>query len=134
MGSDRDKDEKMVPKKKKKKIIRKKKAVKTGVMLGIQKMSTADLYSLYLFVSNDANNRGFGVTSPDARAVVRNKQKEIEEELYLRAYGCNPFKKYQVVVEGMKPEDVNLDRFVVTSGPNKEPEDIKSDTFVVTKN
>lgn len=115
---------------KKKKTVRKK-ATKT---LDIQKMSTADLYSLYLFVSNDANNRGFGMTSPNARAVVRVKQKEIEQELYLRAYGCNPFEKHQVVVEGTKPEDVDLDRFVVAKGENEEPVDEKPDTFVVAKN
>lgn len=131
MASDRDKNEGKVPKKK---VVRKKKVAKKTKALDIKKISTADLYSLYLFVINDANNRGFGVTSPGARSIIRDKQKAIEEEFYLRAYGYNPFQEHRVVVEGMKPEDVDLDRFVVTRGPNKEPTDEQPDTFIVVKN
>ena len=118
---------------KKKKVVRKKKAKKT-TKSDVDSMTTSDLYSMYMFVANDANNRGFGLTSPEARDIVRERLKEIEEELYFRAYGYNPFKEHKVVVSGTKPEDVDLDRFAVVKGPNKEPEDKKPETFVVAKN
>jgi len=102
----------------------------------ITKLSIADLYALYLFVSNDGNNRGFGMTSPHAKEVVRDKQRAIETELYLRAYGYNPFEEHKLVQvhEGMKPEDIDLDRVAVYQGEDKEPQDKKPDTFVVVKN
>lgn len=112
-----------------KKIVKKTSTNKTS----IKDMSTSDLYALYLFVSNDGNNRGFGMTSPMAKAVVREKQREIEQELYLRAYGYNPFEEYKQEFHGMKPEDIDLDKVVVYSGPDKEPEDKEPQTFVVAK-
>jgi hypothetical protein len=116
-----------------KKVVKSKK--KDTKYSSLQGLSFSDLYALYLFVSNDGNNRGFGATSPDARVVVRDKQREIEEELYLRAYGYNPFKKHKVVFDGVKPEDIDLDRVaVITPGDNKEPEDAEPETFVVHKN
>lgn len=63
--------------------------------IDIKILSMADLYALYLFVSADAN-KAFGTSSPDARSVIREKQLEIEAELYSRAYGFNPIKEYKV--------------------------------------
>lgn len=100
----------------------------------VQDLSLSDLYALYMFVSNDGNNRGFGVTTPDAREVVLEKQREIEQELYLRAYGYNPFEKHKVIFEGMKPEDIDLDRVAVSKGEIEEPKDEEPQRFIVVKN
>jgi len=116
-----------------KKVVKKKAETK---IMSIKEMSTADLYALYIFVSNDGNNRGFGMTSPKAKDIVRGKQKELENELYIRAYGYNPFEEHKVVAvhEGVKPEDIDLDKVLVVTGDNKEPKDEKPDTFIVVKN
>ena len=90
----------------KKKIVRKEKKNK------LEEMATADLYALYVFVSNDAN-RGFGSITKEANEIVSKARDELKEELYRRAYGRNPYKEFPVVIEGIKPEDVDLDRFVV---------------------
>lgn len=117
-----------------KKVVRKSNKTEASSQADLQDLCLADLYALYLFVSNDANNRGFGMTSPEARKVVRNKQKEIEKELYVRAYGLDPFAEYKLEIEGMKPEDIDLDRVAIVQGDNKEPEDEKPETFIVVKN
>ena len=118
-----------------KKVVKRKASKKKPSADKIQDLSFSDLYALYLFVSNDGNNKGFGVTSPDARQVVRKKQREIETELYLRAYGFNPFEEHKVVFDGVKPEDIDLDRVaVIVSGDNKEPGDEDPQRFVVAKN
>jgi len=116
-----------------KKVVKKKAPKKKNVPV---KMSFADLYMMYTFVSNDANNKGFGMTAPEARRVVRGKQKELEEEMYKRIYGFNPFEKFSITVEGEKPENINLDRFtVVKNKPNNDdPKDDEPQTFVVAKN
>jgi hypothetical protein len=92
-------------------------------------LTVADLYSLLMFVSAD-RNRGFNAVSPDKKALVEKKFKEIENELYVRTYGYNPF--VAIVINGQKPEDVvdNLDSTVYVSD-NKEP---ITQTFVVAKN
>lgn len=117
-----------------KKVIKRKPRKNKTKSLKIQDLSLSDLYALYTFVSNDGNNRGFGVATPDARKVVREKQREIEKELYLRAYGYNPFEKYKVIFEGMKPEDVDLDRVVIAKGEIEEPKDEEPQRFIVVKN
>lgn len=55
----------------------------------IRSVSTADLYAMLLFVSADAN-KTFG-DNEHAKLIVRGKQKEIEDELYFRIYGFNPY-------------------------------------------
>lgn len=96
-------------------------------------LSFSDLYSMYLFVSGDANFKGFGGTSPEAKKIIREKQKEIEEELYQRVYGFNPFVKHrkEAVFLGIKPEDIDLDRVLVVRHPVEEPKDEQPETFVV---
>lgn len=117
-----------------KKVVKKK--TKQSGPQDLNEVSFADLYSMYLFVSHDANNRGFGKTTPEAKTIVRQKLAAIEEEIYMRLYGFNPFTEFvkKAVVQGQKPEDIDLDRFVVAKGPNKEPENKKPETFVVAKN
>lgn len=117
-----------------KKVVKRKTKKKVTKVTKIQDMPLADLYALYLFVSSDGNNRGFGVTSPDARVIVREKQREIEQELYMRAYGYNPFDKHKVEFEGMKPEDIDLDRVAIVKGEIEEPKDEEPQTFIVAKN
>jgi len=120
-----------------KKIVKRKKKEQS---VDITTLSIADLYALYLFVSNDGNNRGFGMTSPAAREVVRSRQKEIEQELYKRAYGYDPFAEHKLEIEGMKPEDIDLDRVAVYKHESDDEtkvtmeEDEKPETFVVVKN
>jgi len=117
---------KKVVKRKTSPLVKKRKKKKNG----IKDMSTADLYALYLFVSSDAN-KGFGV-SPSTMAIVRGKQKEIEQELYMRAYGCDPFEANKVVIEGVKPEDIDLDKVAtIVSGDVEEPKDEEPKRFVV---
>lgn len=91
----------------------------------IENLPISDLYYLYLFVSNDANNRMFGKTDPKVKEIIRKKQKEIEQELYERIYGYNPFDKFKTEYNGIKPEDINLDNIKCEEVPQ---------TFVVAKN
>ena len=91
-----------------------------------------DLYAKFLFVSRDAD-RGFGAVRDEAKQMIRGKYNELLEELYIRIYGCNPFKKFPFIIEGDKPENINLDRFVVVKNKDEkeEPKDEKPQTFVV---
>lgn len=91
----------------------------------VENLSISDLYYLYLFVSNDANNRMFGKTDPKIKEVIRKKQKEIEQELYERAYGYNPFVKFKTEYNGIKPEDIDLNNVKCEKAPQ---------TFIVAKN
>lgn len=57
--------------------------------LDLKNMSIADLIKLCEFVNADAN-RQFRDNS-NGRKIVLEKISEIENELRLRIYGCNPF-------------------------------------------
>jgi hypothetical protein len=95
----------------------------------VKDLSFSDLYMMYQFVFGDAA-RGFGSASMDARKLVRDKQKEIEDELYERAYGFNPFTKFakKIVFEGQKPEEIDLDKFMA-----KKVEEVTDKTFAVVQ-
>lgn len=103
----------------------------------LQNLSMADLYALYLFVTSD-RNRGFNAYDQTTKFMIDKKMKEIEEELYIRAYGCNPFKK--TVIEGIRPEEIDLDKikpspnFVVLKSKDKKIADEKPETFIVAEN
>lgn len=95
-------------------------------------LSFSDLYAMYQFVFSDAA-RGFGSASVDARVVVKNKQKELEDELYNRIYGFNPFTKFakSFTVKGQKPEDIDLNKFMAKKVDEEVPEESKK--FAVIK-
>jgi len=72
-------------------------------------LSFSDLYAMYLFVCGDPNNKGFGATSQEQKAIVGKKKIELENELYVRVYGFNPHSKSETVtIVGQKPEDIDL--------------------------
>lgn len=83
----------------------------------ITKITTSDLYSMYLFITQDPNNTGFGRVSKDAKVLIKKKQKEIEEELYNRVYGFNPFEQH--VVEKIDPNSPATDYVAVNVTPEK---------------
>jgi hypothetical protein len=99
--------------------------MKDNKVVEIKNLSISDLYYLYLFVSNDANNRMFGKTDPKIKEVIIKKQKEIEQELYERTYGYNLFAKFKTEYNGMKPEDIDLNNVEHKESPR---------TFVIAKN
>lgn len=59
--------------------------------LDLKKMELSDLIRLCEFVNADAN-RQFRDNS-SGRKIVLEKINEIENELHIRIYGCNPFVK-----------------------------------------
>ena len=70
----------------------------------IKCMAFLELYKLYQFVcSCPINNNDV------AKRTIKNRIVEIEEELYIRAFGFNPYKPLPKVVahvEGQDPVDV----------------------------
>lgn len=64
-------------------------------------LSFADLYAMYQFVVSDFH-QSFG-GNKEALRKVSEKKRELEEEMYLRTYGENP---YTVTVNGEDPEKV----------------------------
>lgn len=60
------------------------------MQVNIKVLSLSELYSLYQFVSAKAGMMlGW---KEEAKKVIRERMEEIEEELYDRAFGLNPFK------------------------------------------
>lgn len=114
-------------------MVRRRKLNMDGSAL-LETLSVADLYAMFVFVSAD-KNRGFSAISTEQKAIVDRKYAEIEEELYRRTYGYNPFMKQQkLVVEGQNPETVikgMTDETTMYVNTSKEP---ITQTFVVTKN
>lgn len=102
---------------------------------GLHGLDLQSLFLIYNFVLSNANT-GFGTIEQEGKVLIREKLMEIEEEIYNRIYGFNPFKKYRKVVsvKGTKPEDVNLDRFVVAKNKEQEVGDQNPKRFVVKKN
>jgi len=112
-------------------------------------LSVADLYAMLAFVRAD-RSRGFSSISAEQKAIVDRKHNDIEEELYRRTYGHNPFKKKEIVIDGQKPEEVldnmngtehasdgkeaSAQTFIVTKNETPEPKDEHPSTFVVAKN
>ena len=82
----------------------------------VKDMSFADLHAMYLYVQSH-NGVGLGTVRAAAQVIILERLKEIEDELYTRAYGKNPFK---VVIVGQKPEEV-IAKF------NAAKEDVKTD-------
>jgi hypothetical protein len=128
-------------------MARKKVSNESGEVV-VANLSMADLYALYTFVSSN-RGKGFRIMPLEVKLAVDKKFIEVEDELYKRAYGCNPFKESVIVHEGVKPEDINLnlfdkhdkenietpERFVVkTNEVIDEPKDEKPQTFAVFKN
>jgi len=106
-----------------------KKVLNEGGEIKVIDLSMADLYALYLFVGAH-RSKGFNIIPNETKTLIDHKFVEIEDELYRRAYGCNPFKKVPLVVyEGMRPEDIDLDKFEI-----KDKDENKTNNFVVTKN
>jgi hypothetical protein len=98
------------------------------------KISFADLYAMYLFVSEDAN-RSFG-GNEKTRKIVREKQEELKDELYIRVYGSNPYNKdkeerfiRKTTIDGEKPENINFSKIddIIENGEKAQP-------YVVVKN
>ncbi len=90
----------------------KKKISKTNTTkVNVKTASFSDLYALYSFV-NGINNMIFGQKWEKIKDPVRNRFKEIEEELCNRAFGFNIFEKPEVVmIEGQDPLKVDLSKF-----------------------
>ena len=112
-----------------KKVVKKKKKNTST----LDKMSFSDLYAMHLFVSSDAS-RVFGHLASGARKVVLEKEKEIREMLYKKVFGFNPFEKFKTVIVGKKPEEIDLDKFIVLNKIEGEPKDKEPQKFVVVKN
>jgi len=72
-------------------------------MLDINAMPMTELYTLYAYVSGQANTTSMSLDSK-TKEVIRNRQAQIEEELSRRAFGFVLSKRYTVA--GRKPEDV----------------------------
>jgi len=102
----------------------------------VKDLSMADLYALFLFVSSNWN-RGFGPGQKNAEKAISMRMKEVEGELFFRAYGQNPFSvtTKTIVIEGQKPEDVIAAMPMTTTDVKKEHADgkdeTKQQTFVV---
>ena len=73
----------------------------------IKCMSVADLHALYIFISGDFNKQ-FG-QKVEVKRLVHARYRVVEEELNMRAYGCNPYETTSV--EGDKPESIDLSKF-----------------------
>jgi len=91
-----------------------KKKASNDANVKVTELSLSDLYALYRFVSSD-RDKVFGIAHKTAEKVVSAKLKEIENELYCRAYGHNPYETKvgaeqqnvtKITVDGQKPEDV----------------------------
>lgn len=91
------------------------------VMIDFTKLTLGELLQLHAFVTADAS-KSFG-TKNEAKKIVRTRLAEVEEEVYMRVYGCNPFFAKAITVTGRKPEDIDLGKF-----DSKEPKN-----FVVEK-
>ena len=70
-------------------------------------ISFADLSAMYRFINEEIRN----MPGPEARKVILQRRAIVEQELYERAYGFNPHTLDSVVVEGQKPEDIDLSKF-----------------------
>ncbi|MFA5023356.1 MAG: hypothetical protein WC523_00165 [Patescibacteria group bacterium] len=106
-----------------------------GHNVSVKNLSMADLYALYMFVS--ANwNRGFGAGKKNAEKVIEAKMKEIEEELYSRAYGRNPFVAEKIVsatttIEGQLPEQVLASLPIVKFDGEEKTEQKPQSNFII---
>ena len=98
---------------------------KKKVNQGLKKLSFSDLYSMYIFV-NSLNNTTFGKRT-GAKAMVRGKLNLIEDELYGRVFGENPF-KIDSLVEQQMVEFNGEDPIKVVESFSKEQ------NFIVSKN
>lgn len=56
----------------------------------VNDLSTADLYAMLLFVNGDANKILYD--NEQGKQIIRERQKELEDEMRNRAYGCDPLK------------------------------------------
>jgi histone acetyltransferase (RNA polymerase elongator complex component) len=98
----------------------------------IKQLSLMELYALYNFIRSTENRPFTMGAGKEAKTLVRNRTNEIETELMLRTFGCNPFTmkleriEKMIRVEGEMPEKIDLTKF------DEKPEDVKR--FVVAKN
>ncbi len=70
-------------------------------------ISFADLFAMYKFINEELGH----AIGPEARKVILQRHAGVEKELYERTYGFNPHTLDSVVVEGQKPEDIDLSKF-----------------------
>lgn len=72
----------------------------------IQSASISDLYALYQYVMGKANQL-FG-DNKRSKKIIQERLNEIEEELMVRAFGCNPYKPeaQPIIINGEDPKKV----------------------------
>jgi len=96
----------------------------------IKQLSLMDLYAIYNFIRSTENRPFTMGAGKEAKALVRNRTVEIETELMMRTFGCNPFtmkpEAKVVKVEGEVPEKIDLTKF------DEKAED--TERFIVMKN
>lgn len=74
-------------------------------------ISFHDLWAMYQFIKSES---GVFINPPnlsEAALVVKKRLGDIERELYERTYGFNPWTLNTWVIEGEKPEDIDLGKF-----------------------
>lgn len=120
----------------KKEIITEEEERKTH-MVDLEAVSLSELLGIYKLIC-EHRDLGFGRLSSEAKKTVSTRLREVESALNRRIYGHDIFAVGvpQRVVEGAKPEDIDLDRFVVAKSSDEpaDEENEKPETFVVVKN
>src|SRR5271157_1454254 len=99
----------------------KKKLEKNGMSV-LSELSFSDLHAMLSFVG-DNRNKGFNsYAGPEIKRLLDARFREIEEELYRRTFGKNPFER-QVVINGQDPKEVldKLNAIVVPDENGKKP-------------
>lgn len=88
-----------------------------GYMIDVSTLPISDLVAMYTFVVAQANTNSRYLNSK-IKAIMRNRQVQVEAELSMRCFGFVLADKYSVV--GQKPEDViKGDKFVNLNKENK---------------
>src|SRR5574337_940772 len=105
------------------------------VRVSIKALSFSDLYNMYSFV-NGLNNVSFGQQKAEVKKLLRDKLKEIENELHDRTFGKNPFiSKKDEIKASMENKEVIETSEIVGQNPidviSSFPEVVE--TFVVKK-
>ena len=102
------------------------------IQMDFKAASLSDLLGVYRLIC-EHRDLGFGRLDAKAKKVVSSRLREVEDELCNRVYGFNPFVsgKPEKTIEGVKPEEIDLDRFAVAKPVDKELKDEQPKTFVV---
>jgi hypothetical protein len=64
-------------------------------MMATKKKSFSDLYNMYMFLTKEIDQNGFGKSPPGVINKLRSKQEEIIDEMYDVLFGENPFTSEQ---------------------------------------